>query len=270
MGVKVFLATVQKELQVRLRAYPISFMVSCLTTGVYTNLGAWLMYHCFFEGKLSDTFAKNTGTGDYMSYVIIGSCTYMFVVRTCLNVSRTLVTELREGTLESLMLAPFHRSSYFLGNMALQTMTTFLELLIAVFIGFFFGLRINHFSGWQFVVAVLLSLYSFFGISMLLGCLMLYTRNTYVTQNTLFSLIFLLCGITFPKEYLPIGLRQLGSLLPVTDALDLLRSSLLGGMMVEDWLMTAARLFVLSSIYIMQGFPLMEKAEKIALEKMEG
>lgn len=270
MGVKVFLATIQKELQVRLRAYPVSFMVSCLTTGVYTNLGAWLLYHCFFEERLSDSFSQYTGTGDYMSYVIIGSCTYMFVVRTCLNVSRTLVTELREGTLDSLMLAPFHRSAYFLGNMTLQTMTTFLELLIAILIGLIFGLQINDFSGWKFVIAVLLSLYGFFGISMMLGCLMLYTRNTYVTQNTLFSLIFLLCGITFPKEYLPSVLQYAGMLIPVTDAVDLLRSSLLGGMVTGDWLVVAGRLFVLSSIYIMLGFPLMEKAERIALEKMEG
>lgn len=270
MGVKIFIATFQKELQVRLRAYPVSFFVSCLTTGIYTNLGAWLMYHCFFKEKLSSGFLAYAGTGDYMSYVIIGSCTYMFVVRTCLNVSRTLVTELREGTLDSLMLAPFHRSAYFLGNMALQTMTTFLELLISIFIGLFFGLQISNFSGWKFSVAVLLSLYGFFGISMMLGCLMLYTRNTYITQNTLFSIIFLLCGITFPKEYLPSLFRYIGNLIPVSDAVDLIRASLLGGMVTEEWLLMAGRLFVLSSIYIMLGFPLMAKAERIALEKMEG
>ncbi len=270
MGAKVFFATVWKEFRVRLHAYPISFMVSCLTTGIYTNLGAWLMYHCFFEGRLSSDFSLYAGTGDYMSYVIVGSCTYLFVVRTCLNVSRTLVTELREGTLDSLMLAPFHRSAYFLGNMALQTVTTSLELLISVLIGLFFGLQIYHFSPGKFIIAVILSLYGFFGISMMLGCLMLYTRNTYITQNTLFSLIFLLCGITFPKEYLPKALQYIGALLPVTDAVDLLRTSLLGGMTAEDWSATAMRLFVLSSIYILMGFPLMEKAERIALEKMEG
>ena len=205
-----------------------------------------------------------------MSYVIVGSCTYLFVVRTCLNVSRTLVTELREGTLDSLMLAPFHRSAYFLGNMALQTATTSLELLISVLIGLFFGLQVHHFSPGKFIIAVILSLYGFFGLSMMLGCLMLYTRNTYITQNTFFSLIFLLCGITFPKEYLPKALQYIGMLLPVTDAVDLLRTSLLGGMTAGDWSAAAMRLFVLSSIYILMGFPLMEKAERIALEKMEG
>lgn len=270
MGVKVFLATIQKEFRVRLRAYPISFMVSSLTTGIYTNFGAWLLYHCFFKEKLSGTFSQYAGTSDYMSYVIIGTITYLFVVRTCLNVSRTLITELREGTLESLMLAPFQRTSYFLGNMALQTLTTFAELLFSILIGVFFGLRITSFLGLEFIVAVALSLYGFFGLSMLLGCLMLYARDTYITQNTLFAIIFLLCGITFPREYLPAGLKLLGDLLPVTDAVRLLRASLMGGMTTEKWIQTAISLFLLSSVYLVMGFPLMRRIEKIALERLEG
>lgn len=82
-------------------------------------------------GKLAKSFVSYAGTGDYMSYVIVGSLIYLFVVRTCLNVSRTLVTELREGTLESLIMAPFCRVEYFLGTM--------------------------------------LSLYAYFGVSMVLG-----------------------------------------------------------------------------------------------------
>ena len=121
MDLKVLRATIKKEFQIRLRAYPVDFMLGSILTYFYTVFGAWMMYHYFFRKRLATDFAGLAGTSDYMSYAIVGSLVYIFVVRTCLNVSRRLITELREGTLESLMLAPFKRTSYFVGNMILQT-----------------------------------------------------------------------------------------------------------------------------------------------------
>ncbi|MDC7280114.1 ABC transporter permease [Butyrivibrio fibrisolvens] len=270
MDLKVLNATIKKEFQIRLHAYPMSFMVGCILTSFYTTFGAWLMYHYFFRKRLAVDFTELAGTSDYMSYAIVGSLMYLFVVRTCLNVSRTLITELREGTLESLMLAPFKRTSYFLGNMLLQTFMTFGETAIATLIGVFFGLRIHDFSLLKFVVATLLSLYGFFGLSLMLGCLMLYARDTYISQNTLFTAMFLVCGITFPKEYLPSWLQLIGSIIPVTDALTLMRGALLGGLSTESFMLVSLRVFILGTIYIVVGFPLMKQVERIALEKMEG
>ncbi len=270
MVLKVFKATIKKEFQVRLHAYPVSFMVGCILTSFYTTFGAWLMYHNFFRRQLAGDFADLAGTSDYMSYAIVGSLMYLFVVRTCLNVSRTLITELREGTLESLMLAPFKRTAYFLGNMTLQTLMTLGETAIATIIGLFFGLRIHDFSLWKFVIATILSLYGFFGLSLMLGCLMLYARDTYISQNTLFTAMFLVCGITFPKEYLPQGLQLLGSIIPVTDAITLMRGAILGGITTNDFMLIALREFIIGSIYIFAGLPLMKQVERIALEKMEG
>ncbi len=270
MDLKVLKATIKKELQIRIRAYPVSFMVGCIMTSFYTTFGAWMMYHYFFRRRLSESFSALTGTSDYMSYAIVGSLMYLFVVRTCLNVSRTLMTELWEGTLESLMLAPFKRVSYFLGNMLLQTITTFGETGIAILIGLFFGLRIHEFNIVEFIVAVFLSLYCFFGVSLILGCVMLYTRNTYITQNTLFAAIFLVCGITFPKEYLPYGLRVLGNIIPVADCISLMRAALFGGMMTERFITLAIRALIIGTVYIGTCMPLMKQVEIIALEKMEG
>lgn len=270
MDLQVMWATMKKEFQIRLRAYPIDFMVGCILTSFYTTLGAYLMYHYFFRKKLAADFADLTGTSDYMSYAIVGSLLYLFVVRTCLNVSRRLITELREGTLESLMLAPFKRISYFVGNMLLQTVMTFLETAIATVIGLFFGLRIHDFCFWKFVIATLLSLYGFFGLSLLLGCVMIYARDTYISQNTLFAAIFLVCGITFPKEYLPYPLQLLGNILPVTDGLTLMRGAILGGLSSDRFCIIAIRFFVLGSVYVISGLPLMKRLEIIALEKMEG
>lgn len=270
MNLKVLLSTIKKDLLIKYRAYPISFFIGNTLTGLYTVLGAWLMYKFLFEGKLSSNFSEFTGTGDYISYVIVGSLTYLFVVRTCLNVSRSLITELREGTLESLMLAPFRRTEYFLGNMLVQTITTSMEIVVSLIIAIPFGLDFSHSNFGSFFVAAIISLYAFFGVSMVLGCIMLYTRDTYISQNTLFAFLFLVCGISFPAQYLPAWLQIFADIIPVTKGVTLIRNTLLLGMGVKEQIFEIMSILLISTIYIVIGFKLMKRCEEIALEKING
>ena len=270
MTQKVLWATICKNFISQLRAYPVSFMMGCILSAFYTNLSAWFLYHYLFQGKLTNRFYQLAETKDYMSYVIVGGIIYLFVVRTCLNVSRTLITELREGTLEGLMLAPFARVSYFTGNMILQTVTTTIEAVLAAIIGIFFGLHIGEIQPLYLCVSIVNSLIAFWGLSMILGCIMLYTRDTYISQNTLFAVIFLVCGITFPTQYLPAFVQVLSKLIPVTDAVMLIRQSILGTISTDTFIQGNLRLLILGLLYLVVGFFCMKKIEVIALEKMEG
>lgn len=270
MSFKVLRGTLKKNLLTRYRAYPMDFFIGNILTGFYTALGAYMMYQLMFAKKLSPSFAQFTGTSDYMSYVIVGSLIYLFVVRTCLNVSRSLITELREGTLESLMLAPFRRVEYFLGNMLVQTVTTTVEILISLLVAIPFGINFSHFNLAGFIGAAFISLYAYFGVSMILGVIMLYTRDTYISQNTLFAFIFLVCGITFPPQYLPDWLRMIAELIPITQSVTLIRNSTLLEKGFLEQLPLLLRTFLLSSVYILSGFLLMKRCEETALEKIHG
>lgn len=270
MELRVLKGTLIKNLLIQYRAYPVSFLVGNLLTGIYTSVGAWFLYHLMFGGKLSADFVEVTGTADYMSYVIVGCLVYLFVTRTCLNVSRSLITELREGTYESLMIAPFRRAEYFLGNMLVQTLTTSLEVLVSVAAAIPFGLRFTGMNAAGFLGSMVLALYAFFAVSMVLGCIMLYTRDTYISQNTLFLFLFLVCGITFPAEYLPVWLQRITDWIPVKGAVSLIRGSTLLGKGLADMAGTAAWVFGISTVTLAAGFLMMRKTEKHALEKMEG
>jgi ABC-2 type transport system permease protein len=61
-----------------------------------------------------------------------------------------------------------------------------------------------------------------------------------------------------------------GNIIPVTDCLTLIRAAFLGGLANERFIYIAMRIFLLGSVYVFTGFPLMKQLEKIALEKMEG
>ena len=270
MDFKVLKGTIKKDLLTKYRAYPIDFFIGNVLTGFFTILGAYMMYKLLFEKNMAASFTAYTGTSDYISYVLVGSLTYLFVVRTCLNVSRSLITELREGTLESLMLAPFHRVEYFLGNMLVQTVTTTAEVLISLIVAIPFGIHFPDFNLAGFLIAVFVALYSFFGVSMVLGCIMLYTRDTYISQNTLFAFLFLVGGITFPSQYLPLWLQYFADLIPITRIITLIRNSVLLGIGAGDQLHSICSVMLLSTLYLLVGFFLMKRCEQIALEKIFG
>ena len=267
---KVLIATFKRNFIIMLRAYPKSFFIGNLLTGLYTAIGALFMYKLLFNGVVNDEFLDYAGTGDYMGYVIWGSLTYLFVVRTCLNVSRSLITELREGTLESLMMAPFKRGEYFIGNMLHQTIATTFEIIISLIIALPFGLTFTNMNFIAFVVIFIFALYGFFGLSMVLGVIMLYTRDTYITQNTLFAGMLVLCGITFPIEYLPNWLRVIGKLIPVTEISNLIRGSAILGKGISEQFSTIVYVFLLSTVYLIVGFLSLKKIEATALEKIQG
>lgn len=270
MFFKSLSATFKRNFISQIRAYPMSFFIGNVLTVFYTVLGAYFMYTLMFKGQLESSFSSFTGTNDYMTYVIVGSLSYALVVRTLLNVSRSLITELREGTLEGLMLAPFSRLGYFAGNMMQQTITTLGELCIALVICIPFGINISNINLITFGIGIVVSLYCYFGLAMCLGAVMIYTRDTYISQNTLFLLIFLVCGVVFPPEYLPKWLGFISGLLPVSDAIKIIRASVLNGAHIHELMGTYVRLILMASVYFFIGFKAIRKIEKIALEKIFG
>lgn len=270
MLIKSIKATFVRDLITQIRAYPMHFFIGNVLTVFYTVLGAYFMYHLMFNGQLNGSFQAFAGTSDYMTYVIIGSLAYALVVRTLLNVSRSLVTELRQGTLESLMMAPFNRMGYFIGNMLEQTVTSLGEVLISMLICFLFGLSLAHINGITFLVSLVITLYTYFGLSLCLGAVMLYTRDTYISQNTLFLFIFLVSGVIFPVDYLPDVLKIMGGMLPVGDSIYCLRASVISGSQLTTLIPVYLKMFLMGTAYLIVGYFSFRKVEQIALEKIFG
>lgn len=268
MFLKTLKATFKRNFIIQMRAYPKDFFIGNLLTGAYTILSAYFMYKFLFRGNLEDSFAKYSGTADYMSYVIIGTAMYLFVVRTCLNVSRSLITELREGTLESIMIAPFRRVQYFVGNMLQQTITTSMEIIVTILIALPFGINFSKANLPSVILAFIVSMFAYFSLSLVLAVIMLYSRDTYISQNTLFLLLFILCGVTFPVAYLPLPLQYISKLIPVTDSFQLIRNSIMTGKSILEQSQQFIYLIMLSMIYCIIGFTLIKRVEKIALEKI--
>ena len=118
-----------------LRAVPWSFMVSRITTGVIQIIIPYFIYVFMMKGNVTNTFYKYAGGADYMTYVVLGSALNVLAVSTLMNIGRAMITELREGTLEMLLLSPSSRGSYFAGCLMEQTTRALLEFGTVLAVG---------------------------------------------------------------------------------------------------------------------------------------
>lgn len=250
-----------------LRAYPYSFLIGNIIGAAYMVGLAYLMYWVLFGGQVSDRFLALSGCADYLSYVLTGALTYQFAARTMLNVSRMLITEYREGTIEVLLVTPVSRAGYHAGQLLAQTLTTSMECAVVVAIAVPLGFHVGRVNGPALAASLALSLLALYGMSTVLGAFMLYYRETFLSQNTLFAAIMIVSGITFPPEYLPAWAQAVGWCLPVTWSLRALRGSLLAGAGLGELAPCLGLLLGLSVVYIAVGRWALGRAEKVALEK---
>lgn len=268
--IQVAKATFVRNTLVMIRAYPWSFVIGHILSGVYTVLFAYFAYHYVFEGQLDARFSRYAGSSDYLSYAILGGAFYAFAVSTLMNVSRSLITELREGTLEAVLLTPTPRRGYFLGNVLQQVMRTVFEFVVILIVGAFFGLTLSGANIWGAIAIWVLSTGAFFCQALVLGSLMLRFRDTYITQNTLFVIMAFVSGVTFPSAYLPAWLLPLSQIMPLAPALDAFRKCVISGAPLIDCLPQLLHLGALSLVYLVIGIWGMRRMEKRVMESIFG
>lgn len=263
-------ATFVRNWTVMLRAYPWSFFVGNLLTGALLVGIGYLAYNVLADRKLSADFASLSGTGDYISFLILGAVGYLVVVRMMLWVSRSLISERREGTLESLLLAPASRFAYFVGIASQATVAVAFEAAVLLLLAWPLGLNLGSADVLSLVVALPIALVGVFGLSIVLGAVMLATGDTYISQNTLFDVLALVGGFTFPAAYLPDPLLWLGRAVPVTWSLEALRGALLEHASVATVAPALAVAGLMGVAYLVAGLLLFPGAEARALEAASG
>jgi ABC-2 type transport system permease protein len=174
---------------------------------------------------------------------------------------------MREGTLDSLLISPVNYMGYLSGNMLEQTMITAGELLTAMIITIPFGLRFSNINLASTLLCIAITLISLFGMAIILSGIMIYFKDTYLSQNTVFSVIYLTTGVLFPIQYLPKWVQTISSCIPVTYSLRILRSSVLTGLDIASQSRDFISLAALSIIYFAVGVLLINRILRKAPER---
>lgn len=266
----IIIATMKKNRIEIKRAIPVTFILGSVISGASAVVFPYCIYEYFFSKNISSDFTNYVNSSDYLTYIVLGSAMNILAISTLMNVGRALITELRTGTLEMLLITPSPRLGYFIGTLLEQMGRSIFEFLIVLSLGTFLGANLWRILSIQFVVVILLSIFSFFSMSLILSSVMLYTRDTYISQNTLFFIMAIVCGVSYPIEYLPSAVQYISKIFPMTYSLKLLRDVVMSNGNIADNFMLIFNIIFLSCIYLMLGCYLGSKIEKKIISNIFG
>lgn len=265
---KVIKSVYKKNRRITLRAYPYSFMISRITGGVFVVILQLIVYYYVFGKTVNTNFISYVGSGDYISYVILGQSLNVLSFATLMNVGRCLISEIREGTIDNFLISPAPRMGYFIGSYLEQLGRSFIEYILILLFGFILGMRIPFNKLAICVVVLLIASLAFFSVAILVSSIMVYTRDTYLVQNTIFLLMEFLCGVFYPIEYLPRFCQYVSNLFPLTPVLKLFRKCVMMNYSMSDVVPLLIQIFVLSLIYGIIGYFSFKKMEKKIIEEV--
>ena len=190
-------------------------------------------------------FALNTGTTEYVAYLLIGANVFSLVTNAFWAIAYWVRFEQETGTLEAIYLTPTSSLTLIAGVCLYTAIRSVGSALIAYIIGcYIFG--VNPFQGNVLLalVFVLVGLIPLYGVTFLFGALVLKVKESPSIINMMQWIINLLMGVFFPVTVLPPFLRWLAQLFPPTWMVNGVRSAILGvGFFLDEWYLDLAVLW---------------------------
>src|SRR5215208_4013779 len=172
-------------------------------------------------------FAAYSGTGDYMSFILIGTVLSNFILSVFWGMGYALKNDMDAGVLESNWLTPVSRLLILVGRTLTSLLTTAItSLIMLVIAGALFGFRPtgNTLAAFLTAIPMLIGLYGF-GFAFAGLVLLMREANTLVDVGSFLVQGF--SGTNFPIQSLPTWLIPVALALPLTYGLDAVRGWLL-------------------------------------------
>jgi ABC-2 type transport system permease protein len=187
----------------------------------------------YFMGKAFSTngqalgFAAYSGTGDYMSFILLGTVLTNFILTVFWGMGYALKNDMDAGVLESNWLTPVPRLLILVGrtlSSLLVTMITSLIMLVIASALFGFKPTGNTLAAFLTAIPMLIGLYGF-GFAFAAVVLLIREANTLVDVSSFLVQGF--SGTNFPVKSLPTWLIPISLILPLTYGLDAVRGLIL-------------------------------------------
>ncbi|NJN44845.1 MAG: ABC transporter permease [Anaerolineae bacterium] len=216
-------------------------------------------------------FKENTGTDNYVAFMLIGSSVFTIVSYAFWHMANWLRWEMQTGTLESLYLAPTGRIWVAAGTALYSFIRSIFASLASYFIGSWV-LGINPFQG-ELLLAfafILVGLIPLYGMTLLFGAVILKLKEANSLINLMQWVVNFLMGVFFPITIFPPLVKGLALLFPPTWMTNGVRSALLGiGFFFGEWYLDLAVLWGFMIIAPFFGYWIFMKVEN-SVRRNEG
>jgi ABC-2 type transport system permease protein len=193
----------------------------------------------------------------YFAYLYFGNAFYQYVSSVMTGVSWSIVDD-REHykTLKYMYVAPIQIPAYLFGRGVARILIGTISVLITILGGVLFlhvPFQLAQVNWLLFVVTLVLGIIVLVNMGLILaGITLMLARHSDFVGDAVASSMFVFTGTIFPLTILPAVLRPIGYALPITYWLELIRRSLIGG--VVDAFPTFAAFSNLQLLGILTAF----------------
>jgi ABC-2 type transport system permease protein len=190
-------------------------------------------------------FAANTGTANYVAYLLIGANVFTIVSNAFWHIAHWVRFEQETGTLEAVYLTPTSSVTLIAGVSLYSAVRGVGSALIAYFLGcLVFGVNPIQGDVLLALLFIFVGIIPLYGLTFLFGAVVLKLKESNSLINLMQWVVSFLMGIFFPVTILPPFLRLVAQLFPPTWMVNGVRSSLLGvGFFLENWYLDMAVLW---------------------------
>ena len=202
---------------------------------IFFNLIQPLVWFLLFTQAFSaigniPTFKLLTGTSSYITF-FTAAVIIQTIASSALNAGIGIVTDFDSGFMDKMRVAPINKSSILFGRLFSGALTTILQVLIILVIGFVLGVTIASGVFGIILVLILAALFgiAWSGISLFVA---LTTKNQEATLSigllTTFPLLFLSASV-MPLGLLPDWVQQVAKVNPFTYIAEAFQSLIING-----------------------------------------
>ncbi len=216
-------------------------------------------------------FEANTGTANYVAYLLIGSNVFNLVSVTFGIVARWLRFEQETGTLEAVFLSPTDSLVILTGVALYSWVRGIIPALVSYFVGCLI-FQVNPLQGDLLLALafILAGLAPLLGVATLFGAIVLKVKESNALIGLMQWVLSFLMGIFFPVAVLPPLVRTLALLFPPTWMTNGVRSALLGvGYFFGEWYLDMAVLWTFTLLAPAFGLWLFRRTER-GIQRNEG
>ncbi len=205
-------------------------------------------------GRQSAALLKIAGTGDIVTFVVIGYIFMGFLNTALWAMGFALRKEQFYGTLEAVFVTPIPRW-VFVGGMAMHsTMHQGLIilaqlLLLSIFFRLIFNIN-GVFPGMSIIGLMLIALY---GIGTMMAALALIFKEGWIVSQVLSSVINVITPVAYPLAILPLFLQKAALLFPTTYGIITIRHFLIGEKLPFSVTASFIRLSLLTIFWVTFG-----------------
>jgi ABC-2 type transport system permease protein len=246
-----------------------AFTAASYRIGLLLSIGGSLVtvFVVFFLGR---AFGGAAGPaldrygGSYFGFAVVGVALSNLMALGLTGMSSVIRDGQVMGTLELMLLSPNRLGLLFLSSSLWAHAQALVTVLLFVVAGIVLGADFGHADVGMTLLGLILAVLAFNAFGLFSAAVVIVIKQGNPVALLISVSSVLLAGVFYPVSVLPEWLRAVGQLLPLTQALELVRRAALGGEGIDTLWVQVLILVALTSVLLPLGLWVCQRAVRMA------